>query len=68
MITPSWAAKKIVGRIYKEHYEARWFWLVNTSPFPAAPPDNGLAKSLEEATQQFRQRHWVKAAGAKLKE
>jgi hypothetical protein len=30
---------------------------VNTSPFPAPPPNNGLAKSLEEAKQQFKQRY-----------
>jgi hypothetical protein len=34
-----------VGRIYKEHGEARWFWSVNTSPYPAPPPNKGLAKS-----------------------
>jgi hypothetical protein len=27
-------------------------WSVNTWPFPAPPPNNGLAKSLEEAKQQ----------------
>jgi hypothetical protein len=26
--------EKTVGRIYKEHGEARWFWSVNTSLFP----------------------------------
>jgi hypothetical protein len=30
---------------------------VNTSPFSAPPPNNGLAKSLEEAKQWFRQRY-----------
>jgi hypothetical protein len=26
--------EKSVGRIYKEHGEAKWLWSVNTSPFP----------------------------------
>jgi hypothetical protein len=26
-------------------------------PYPASPPNNGLAKSLEEAKQQFKQRY-----------
>jgi hypothetical protein len=34
-----------VGRIYTEHGEARWFWSVNTSPYPAPPPNKDLAKS-----------------------
>jgi hypothetical protein len=38
--------EKSVGRVYKEH-GAKWFWSVNTSPYPAPPPNNGLAKSLE---------------------
>jgi hypothetical protein len=58
--------EKSVGRIYKEHSEARWFWSVNTSPFPAPPPNNGLAKSLEEAKQQFKQRYEeMKAQGVR---
>jgi hypothetical protein len=48
---------KTVGRIYREHGESRWLWSVNTSPFPAPPPNNGLASSLEEAKQQFKQRY-----------
>jgi hypothetical protein len=31
--------------------------LVNTSPFPAPPPDNGLAKSLDQAKQPFKKRY-----------
>jgi hypothetical protein len=56
-----------VGRIYKEvHGEARWFWSVNTGPYPAPPPNNGLAKTLEEAKQQFKERYEeMKAAGVK---
>jgi hypothetical protein len=58
--------ERSVGRIYREHGEARWFWSVNTSPFPAPPPNNGLAKSLEEAKQQFKQRYEeMKAQGVR---
>jgi hypothetical protein len=58
--------EKSVGRIYKEHGEGRWSWSVNTSPFPAPPPNNGLAKSLEEAKQQFKQRYEeLKARGVR---
>jgi hypothetical protein len=39
---------------------------VNASPVPAPPPHNGLAKSLEEAKQQFKQRYEeMKAQGAR---
>jgi hypothetical protein len=41
--------EKTVGRIYRERGEDRWLWSVNTSPFPAPPPNNGLATSLEES-------------------
>jgi hypothetical protein len=54
--------RKSVGRIYKEH----GVWSVNTSPVPAPPPNNGLAKSLEEAKQQFKQRYEeMKAQGVR---
>jgi hypothetical protein len=57
---------KSVGRIYKDHSEVRWFWSVNTSPFPAPPPNNGLIRSLEEAKQQFKQRdEEMKAQGVR---
>ncbi len=57
---------KSVGRIYKVHSEARWSWSVNTSPFPAPPPNNGLAGSREEAKQQFKQRYEeMKAQGVR---
>jgi hypothetical protein len=45
-----------VGRIYKEH-NGKWVWSVNTSPYPAPSPSNGVANSLEEAKQQFKQRY-----------
>jgi hypothetical protein len=58
--------ERSVGRIYKEHGEARWSWSVNTSPFPAPPSNNGLAKSLEEAKQQFKERYEeMKAQGVR---
>jgi hypothetical protein len=39
---------------------------VNTSPFPAPPPNNGLAPTLEEAKQQFKQRYLeMKAQGVR---
>jgi hypothetical protein len=40
-----------VGRIYKDYTQGspRWFWSVNTSPFPAPPANNSLAYSLDEA-------------------
>jgi hypothetical protein len=54
--------EKSVGRIYKEHGEVR----LNTSPFPAPPPNNGLVRSLEEAKQEFKQRYEeMKAAGVR---
>jgi hypothetical protein len=49
--------EKYVGPIYKEHGEGRWFWSVNTSPFPAPPPNSGLAKSLHQVKQQFKKRY-----------
>jgi hypothetical protein len=55
-----------VGRIYKEHGEAKWFLSVNFSPYPAPPPNNGLAMSLKEAKQQFKQRYEeMKAQGVR---
>jgi hypothetical protein len=46
--------ERSIGRIHKD---TTWFWSVNTSPFLAPPPNNGLAKSLEEAKQQFKRRY-----------
>jgi hypothetical protein len=57
-----------VGRIYKDYIQGspRWFWSVNTSPFPAPPPNNGLAYSLDEAKEQFKQRYEeMKAQGVR---
>jgi hypothetical protein len=43
-----------------------WIWSVNTSPFPAPPPNNGLAPTLEEAKQQFKQHYLeMKAQGVR---
>jgi hypothetical protein len=56
-----------VGRIHKDTtHEARWIWSVNTSPYPAPPPNNGLAQTLEEAKVAFKQRYEeMKAQGVK---
>ena len=44
-----------VGRIYKEtHGDIVWSWSINTSPYPAPPPHNGVAKTLDLAKQEFR--------------
>jgi hypothetical protein len=57
---------KTVGRIYRERAEERWLWSVNTSPYPAPPPNNGLTRSLEEAKQQFKARYLeLKAQGVR---
>jgi hypothetical protein len=58
--------EKTVGRIYRERSEDRWLWSVNTSPFPAPPPNNGLTSSLEEAKQRFKERYEeMKAQGVR---
>jgi hypothetical protein len=58
--------KRSVGRIHKEGTSPTWIWSVNTSPFPAPPPNNGLAPTLEEAKQQFKHRYLeMKAQGVK---
>jgi len=49
--------QKSVGRIQKDPTSPRWIWSVNTSPYPAPPPNNGLAPTLEEANQQFKVRY-----------
>jgi hypothetical protein len=39
-----------VGRIYKEvHGDTRWCWSINTSPYPAPAPRNGITKTLDSA-------------------
>jgi hypothetical protein len=55
-----------IGRIHKDATSPSWIWSVNTSPFPAPPPNNGLAPTLEEAKQQFKQRYLeMKALGVR---
>jgi hypothetical protein len=56
-----------VGRIHKDTtHESRWCWSVNTSPYPAPPPNNGLAQTLDEAKTAFKQRYEeMKAAGVR---
>jgi hypothetical protein len=47
-----------VGRIYKEAYgDSRWCWAINTSPYPAPPPHNGVTKALDVAKQEFKDRY-----------
>jgi hypothetical protein len=55
-----------VGRIHKDTTSPRWIWSVNTSPYPAPPPNNGLAPTLEEAKRQFKVRYEeMKAQGVR---
>jgi hypothetical protein len=51
--------ERSVGRIYKEaiHGELEWHWSINTSPYPAPPPHNGISKTLEDAKQAFKARY-----------
>lgn len=59
---------RTVGRIHGEtiHGEPRWRWSINTSPYPAPPPHNGLAKTLEDAKQAFKKRYEeMKRAGVR---
>jgi hypothetical protein len=51
--------EKTVGRIYKEviHSEPKWHWFINTSPYPAPAPHNGIAKTLEDVKQAFKMRY-----------
>jgi hypothetical protein len=42
--------RKSVGRIHEDTtHDARWIWSVNTSPYPAPAPHNGLAPTLESS-------------------
>jgi hypothetical protein len=46
-----------VGRIYKEiHGDPRWRWSIYTSPYPAPPPHNGVARTLDAAKHEFKTR------------
>jgi hypothetical protein len=49
-----------VGRIHKDTTSPRRIWSVNTSPYPAPPPNNGLAPTLEEAKQQEQFKRFAK--------
>jgi hypothetical protein len=47
-----------VGRIYKEEQaDPRWCWSIDTSPYPAPPPHNGVTTTLDAAKQEFRTRY-----------
>jgi hypothetical protein len=45
-----------VGRIFNEaiHGELVWHLSINTGPYPAPPPHNGMSKTLEDAKQAFK--------------
>jgi hypothetical protein len=44
-----------------------WIWSVNTSPFPAPPPNNRVAPTLDEAKAEFKARYEeMKAAGVTM--
>ena len=47
-----------VGRIYKERQgDPRWCWSINTSPYPAPPPHNGVTETLDAPKQEFKTRY-----------
>jgi hypothetical protein len=48
-----------VGRIHKERMssEPQWRWAINTSPYPAPVPHNGIENTLEEAKAAFKRRY-----------
>jgi hypothetical protein len=50
---------RTVGRIHSETIrgEPKWLWFINTSPYPAPPPHNGIAQTLEDAKQAFKARY-----------
>jgi hypothetical protein len=59
---------RTVGRIHGVtiHGEPRWQWSINTSPYPAPPPHNGMATTLEDAKQAFKARYEeMKRAGVR---
>jgi hypothetical protein len=50
--------ERSVGRIYKEiHGDARWCWSINTGPYPASPPNNGVTNTLQAAKREFKTRY-----------
>jgi hypothetical protein len=48
---------RAVGRIYKEVHGDTWCWSINTSPYPAPAPHNGVTKALDAAKQEFKTRY-----------
>jgi hypothetical protein len=46
-----------VGRIQKDTTSPRWIWSVNTSPYPAPPPHNGVTTTFDAAKQEFKIRY-----------
>jgi hypothetical protein len=67
--TPAGVGERLVGLINIERStaERRFMWSINTSPFPAPIPHNGLAATLDEAKRDFKKRYLeMKAQGAKF--
>jgi hypothetical protein len=63
--TSSWTAKSLLVASTRSA-EERQLWSMNTSPYLAPPPNNALARSLEEAKQQFKERYEeMKAQGVR---
>jgi hypothetical protein len=49
-----------MGRPHLQRVNSRrteCYWSINTTPYPAPPPHNGLANTLEDATQAFKTRY-----------
>jgi hypothetical protein len=50
--------EKSIGRIYKQvPGDTRRCWSINTSPYPAPPPNNGVATTFDAAKQDFKTRY-----------
>jgi hypothetical protein len=43
-----------VGRVHKDTTSPRCIWWMNASPYPAAPPHDGLTSSLQEAKRNSK--------------
>jgi hypothetical protein len=48
--------ERSVSRICKTtiHGGPKWHWSINTSPYPALPPHNGIAPTLDDAKLAFK--------------
>jgi hypothetical protein len=47
---------RAIGRLSKEaiHGDPKWFWSINTRPYLAPPPHNGVTKTLDAAKQELK--------------